>query len=105
MKRASVSLSAMALVMLPAQFATAQGYPAKPIRMLVPYPAGGSFDIFARVIAQKLATAFDKQVVVDNRGGASGIIAAELVARAAPDSYTLLFSGAGTHRNAREVPR
>ncbi len=71
-------------------------YPAKPIRLLVPYPAGGSFDIFARVIAQKLSIAFDRQMVVDNRGGASGIIAAELVARAAPDGHTLLFGGAGT---------
>ena len=64
--------------------------------LLVPYPAGGSFDIFARVIAQKLSTAFERQFVVDNRGGASGIIAAELVARATADGYTLLFGGAGT---------
>jgi tripartite-type tricarboxylate transporter receptor subunit TctC len=89
-------LGATAFALLPAKFASAEGYPTKPIRMLVPYPAGGSFDIFARVIAQKLSAAFDKQVVVDNRGGASGIIAAELAARAAPDGYTLLFGGAGT---------
>jgi len=90
--------SALSLAILTAMpcFAASQEYPAKPIRLLVPYPAGGSFDIFARVIAQKLSIAFERQIVVDNRGGASGIIAAELVARAAPDGYTLLFGGAGT---------
>ena len=90
--------SALCLAILTATpcFAASQEYPAKPIRLLVPYPAGGSFDIFARVIAQKLSIAFERQIVVDNRGGASGIIAAELVARAAPDGYTLLFGGAGT---------
>ena len=81
---------------VPACFAAALDYPTKPIRLLVPYPPGGSFDVFARVIAQKLSIAFERQVVVDNRGGASGIIAAELVARAAPDGHTLLFGGAGT---------
>jgi tripartite-type tricarboxylate transporter receptor subunit TctC len=88
-------LGAVATGPLAAPFASAQGYPTKPIRMLVGYPAGGSFDIFARVIGQKMAAAFDKPVVIDNRGGASGIIAADLVARAAPDGYTLLFGGAG----------
>jgi tripartite-type tricarboxylate transporter receptor subunit TctC len=78
-------------------FAAAPGdYPTRPIRLLVPYPAGGSFDVFARVVAQKLGASFGRPVVVDNRGGASGIIAAELAAHAAPDGYTLLFGGAGT---------
>jgi len=95
MRNVLLAFGIAAFTLLPAQFASAQSYPTKPIRMLVGYPAGGSYDIFARVIARNLSAAFGKQVVVDNRGGASGIIAAELVARAAPDGYTLLFGGAG----------
>lgn len=91
-----LSVLCLAILIAPACIAATADYPTKPVRLLVPYPAGGSFDIFARVIAQKLSTAFERQIVVDNRGGASGIIAAELVARAAPDGYTLLFGGAGT---------
>jgi tripartite-type tricarboxylate transporter receptor subunit TctC len=71
-------------------------YPVRPVRMLVPFPAGGPNDIFARVIAQRLSLAFGQQVVVDNRAGASGIIGVELAARAAPDGYTLLFGGAAS---------
>lgn len=73
----------------------AQTFPTKPVRMLVPYPAGGSFDIFARVVAQKMSPALGQQIVVDNRGGASGLIAADLAARAAPDGHTILFGGIG----------
>lgn len=96
MRAALMILWAAALALPPARFAEAQSYPARPIRLLVPYPPGGSFDIFARVVAQKLSVAFDRQVVVDNRGGASGIIAMDLGAHAAPDGYTLVFGGAGT---------
>lgn len=74
--------------------AIAQNYPAKPIRLIVPYPPGGPNDIFGRMMAQKLSEAFGQQVIADNRGGASGIIGTELVARAAPDGYTLLLGGA-----------
>jgi len=88
-------LAAPATAWLATPCAAAQAFPVKPIRMLVGYPAGGSFDIFARVIGQKMAAALDKPVVIDNRGGASGIIAADLVAKAAPDGYTLFFAGAG----------
>jgi tripartite-type tricarboxylate transporter receptor subunit TctC len=95
MRKLLFACAAAIFALPPGQFASAQSYPTKPIRMLVGYPAGGSYDIFARVIAQKLTVAFNKQVIVDNRSGASGIIAAELVARAAPDGYTLLFGGAG----------
>jgi tripartite-type tricarboxylate transporter receptor subunit TctC len=95
-KRILLTFGAAVFTLLPVPFATAQAYPAKPIRMLLPFPAGGPNDIFARVIAQKLSEAFDKQVVIDNRGGASGIIGVELAARAAPDGYTLLFGGAAS---------
>lgn len=69
--------------------AWAQAYPTKPIRMIVPFPAGGPTDIMARTVAQKLADAWGQQVVVDNRGGANGVIAQEIAARAAPDGYTI----------------
>jgi tripartite-type tricarboxylate transporter receptor subunit TctC len=72
--------------------ALAQDYPVKAIRMVVPFPAGGGSDVIARVTAQKMSGMLGQQVVVDNRAGASGNIAAELAARAAPDGYTLLFA-------------
>jgi tripartite-type tricarboxylate transporter receptor subunit TctC len=87
-------LSVLALVSLAAPIASAQTYPSKPIRLIVPYPPGGPNDIFGRLIAQKLSEAYGQQVIIDNRSGASGIIAAELVARAAADGYTLLLGGA-----------
>ncbi len=72
--------------------ALAQAYPAKPIRIVVPYPAGGGIDIMSRLIAQRLAQRFGQSVVVENKPGAGTIVAAESVARAAPDGYTLLIT-------------
>lgn len=69
----------------------AQTYPTKPVRVVAPYPPGSSADIMGRTYTPKLTEAFSKQFIVDNRSGASGNIAAELVARAAPDGYTLLL--------------
>ena len=66
-------------------------YPENPIRWVIPFPAGGGADIVGRVVAHKLSELVGQQVVVDNRGGAGGNIAAELVARAAPDGYTMLM--------------
>jgi tripartite-type tricarboxylate transporter receptor subunit TctC len=70
--------------------ANAQIYPAKPLKLVVPFPAGGSSDILARTVAAKLADAFKQQVIVDNRAGAGGLIAIESVARTPPDGYSLL---------------
>ncbi|MBI4189924.1 MAG: tripartite tricarboxylate transporter substrate binding protein [Betaproteobacteria bacterium] len=72
----------------------AQNYPVKPIRFVVAYPPGGATDILARVMAQKLTESFGQQVVVENRSGASGMVGAEAVTKAAPDGYTVLISTA-----------
>src|SRR5882724_2212355 len=71
--------------------AHAQGYPAKPVRMIVAYPPGGGTDIVGRMLAQKLGESLGQSVVVENRGGASGNIGTELAARAVPDGYTVLM--------------
>ncbi|MFA5915400.1 MAG: tripartite tricarboxylate transporter substrate binding protein, partial [Burkholderiales bacterium] len=72
-------------------------YPAKPIHLVVPYPAGGPLDIMARAIGQKLTEAWKQPVIVDNRAGAGGNIGADAVAKAAPDGYTLLMGAVATH--------
>ena len=71
---------------------SAQIYPDRPVRLVVGFPPGGAADILGRVAAQQLSAALGQQVVVDNRGGAGGLIATEITARANPDGYTLLFT-------------
>lgn len=81
----------MVAALLSAGFAHAQGYPTKPIRMIVASAPGGAPDILGRAIAQKMSESLGQQVVVDNRAGASGLIGAEMAAKAAPDGYTLFL--------------
>ena len=85
---------AIASITLPA-IAVAQSYPIKSIRLIVPFPPGGSTDLTARVLGAKLGEAFNQQVIVENRPGASGMIGNELVARAAPDGYMLTMGTIG----------
>ncbi len=77
--------------------AAAQAYPSKPIRLVVPFPPGGSLDVVARAIGQKLTEAWGQPVVIDNRPGAGGNIGADLVAKSAPDGYTILEGALSTH--------
>src|SRR5262249_57739276 len=81
----------LAAGLLSQQSALAQ-YPTKPVHVVVPYPAGGAVDAFARVLSQQLTEVWGQQVVVDNRPGASTIIGAEQVAKSPPDGYTLLLT-------------
>jgi len=94
---ASVLLPAALLAQIanaqPASTASGRAYPTKAIRLIVPFPPGGPNDILGRVVAQQLTEQLGQQVVVDNRGGAGGIIGAELAAKAVPDGYTLLLGG------------
>jgi len=93
-RRAAIMALSTALVPLTGR---AAGFPDKPLRLLVPFPAGGAADLMARMLAQHLGEQLGQQVVIDNRGGAGGSVAAELVARAPADGYTLLFATMGTH--------
>jgi tripartite-type tricarboxylate transporter receptor subunit TctC len=83
--------------------AAAQAYPAKPIRLMVPFPPGGSTDIVARIVAQKLSAQLGQPMVVENRGGAGGTIGTAVVAKAAPDGYSLLVGTTSTHVVAPSV--
>lgn len=77
--------------------AYAQDYPYKPMRLVVPWPAGGVTDVVARIVGERLGQALGKPMVIDNKAGASGFIGTELVAKAAPDGYTLLMVTSSTH--------
>jgi tripartite-type tricarboxylate transporter receptor subunit TctC len=72
-------------------------YPTKPVRLIVPFPPGGGVDSVARILGQRLSEILGQSVVLDNRGGSGGTIAAEIAARSAPDGYTLFFGGSASH--------
>src|SRR5258706_4265113 len=85
--------------------ASAQAWPSKPIRWIVPYAAGGSLDTSARIVAVPMGAAFKQQIVIENRAGASGNIGADATAKAAPDGYTMLFSTVSLAINETLYPK
>ncbi len=90
---AALALGSMALIaMLPSSPVMAQGYPNRPVKIIVTFPPGGTPDIYGRIVAQELSTLWKQGVVVENKAGASGTIGTDFVAKAAPDGYTLLFA-------------
>jgi tripartite-type tricarboxylate transporter receptor subunit TctC len=91
MSRLATTTALVAAVLAPHPL-YAQSYPDRPVRMIVAFPPGGAADILARIAAQHLTRGFGQQVVIDNRGGAGGLIAAEIAARANPDGYTLFWT-------------
>jgi len=99
---ARVALAALASCLFPLSVA-AQAYPAKPIRLMVPFPPGGSTDIVARIVAQKLGAQLGQSLVVENRGGAGGTLGTAVVAKAAPDGYFLVIGTTSTHVVAPSV--
>lgn len=81
----------------------AAAYPAKPVRMVIPFPAGGTTDVIGRMLAQKLTEAWPQPVIVENKGGAAGAIGADFVAKSAPDGYILVMGGGTTHSSGPAV--
>jgi tripartite-type tricarboxylate transporter receptor subunit TctC len=96
-RRHGLRLLGIALFLACAAMAAAQDYPARVIRLVVPFPPGGSTDIYARILAKELNASWGQPVVVDNRPGATGLIGTDAVKRAAPDGYTLLFTSNTAH--------
>jgi tripartite-type tricarboxylate transporter receptor subunit TctC len=87
--RAALAASALIAAVMPLNGVAAQAYPTRPITLIVPYPPGGGVDVMARLVGQRLSVALGRQVVIENRGGAGGMIGTRDLAKAAPDGYTL----------------
>ena len=94
MKVIRLILAALGIVLAPA-LAAAQNYPNKPIKLIVPFPAGGPNDVIARTVGQRLSEILKTPIVVDNRGGQGGVIGTDVVARADPDGYTIAITSSG----------
>jgi tripartite-type tricarboxylate transporter receptor subunit TctC len=94
--RNNMAIGVAALLMFVTGISIAQTYPSRPIRLIAPFATGGSTDLLARIVGQKLSEAWGQQVVVENRGGAGGTIGVEMAAHAAPDGYTLVMGHIGT---------
>src|SRR5215470_3342896 len=90
-RRDFIILVGAAAMILPAFADAVEAFPNRPIRLVVPYPPGGGTDIVARVLGEKLGASLGQPIVVDNRGGAGGVLGTEIAAKAAPDGYTLLL--------------
>src|SRR4029079_8958721 len=90
-RRDFITLLGRASVILPAAVGGAKSFPTRPIRLIVPFPAGGGTDIVGRVLGQKLHESLGQPVVIDNRSGAGGTLGTGLAAKSSPDGYTLLL--------------
>ena len=94
---------ALCVLVVKAAFAAAADYPAKPIRLIVPYPPGGGNDTISRLLVPKITESWGQQLIVDNRPGAGTTIGTALAARAAPDGYTIVMSSVATHAMAPQL--
>ncbi|MCU1247823.1 MAG: transporter substrate-binding protein [Edaphobacter sp.] len=104
--RARSLLAGCLAIFFGGQALAADSYPSKAVRLIVPFAPGGTTDLIARVVAQKMALVWAQPIVIDNRGGATGQIGTEMVANSAPDGYTILMNSAGlvTDANFRKLP-
>lgn len=91
-----IAAASLGVLALGTTFAHAQSYPNKPVRFLVPYPAGGSVDIVTRAVTQRLGTIWGQPIIIENKAGGGTQLGAETVAKSAPDGYTLFATGMET---------
>src|SRR5262245_61528638 len=96
-RRSLIRTALLACVALAGNAAAQDAYPTRPVTLVVPFPAGGSTDLVARVIAEKRTVGLGQQVVVENKGGAGGNLGSASVAKADPDGYTILMGTVATH--------